>query len=173
LTVAAEDDTRLVGFVQVVLDDDDRWGSLIDNLHITQDRRRTGIGTAFLTCAAVASAERATGKSMYLWVLEQNTAAQQFYRAFGGTCIENAMVSPRGGVPARLNGSPNKLRFTWPDASLLACTTGHSFPQTDPAADPALARSTLTRLAQSTMALRESAVSQSGHRRHRRPSESH
>jgi hypothetical protein len=59
-----------------------------------------------------------------LWVLEQNTAAQQFYRALGGTCIEKAMVSPPGGIPARLNGSPNEFRFTWPDSSLLACTTG-------------------------------------------------
>jgi hypothetical protein len=43
MTVVAEADTRLVGFVHVVFDDDDRWGSPIDNLHITQDRRRTGI----------------------------------------------------------------------------------------------------------------------------------
>jgi hypothetical protein len=98
MTVAAEDDTRLVGFVHVVFDDDDRWGSLIDNLHITQDRRRTGIGTALLTCAAEADAERAT-ESPRICTLEQNPAAQQFYRAFGGTCIENAMVSPPAAYP--------------------------------------------------------------------------
>jgi hypothetical protein len=59
---------------------------------------------------------------MYLWVLEQNTAAQEFYRALGGTCVEKAPVSPPGGVASRLAGSPAKLRFTWPDASLLAPT---------------------------------------------------
>jgi hypothetical protein len=32
MTVAAENDTRLVGFMQVVFDDDDQWGRLIDNL---------------------------------------------------------------------------------------------------------------------------------------------
>jgi GNAT superfamily N-acetyltransferase len=125
MTVVSEDDTGLVGFVHVVFDDDERWGSLIDNLHVTHERRRTGIGTALLTCAVGAVAERATGKSMYLWVLEQNIAAQQFYQAFGGTCVEKTMVSPPGGVPARLNGSPNKFRFTWPDASLLTLITGH------------------------------------------------
>ena len=57
MTVVAEGDTRPVGFMPVGFDDDDRWGSLIDNLHITQDRRRTGIGTALLTCAAEADAE--------------------------------------------------------------------------------------------------------------------
>jgi ribosomal protein S18 acetylase RimI-like enzyme len=121
MTVVSEDGTGLVGFVHVVFDDDDRWGSLIDNLHVIQDRQRTGVGTALLTRAAEAVAERATRESMYLWVLEQNTAAQQFYRAFGGICVEKARVSPPGGVPARLNGSPNKLCFTWPDASSCAC----------------------------------------------------
>ena len=70
-------------------------GSLIDNLHITPDRRRTGIGTALLTCAAEADAERATGKSTYLSVLEQNTFAQQFYRTFGSTRIERPQCRPR------------------------------------------------------------------------------
>ncbi|HYU66166.1 MAG TPA: hypothetical protein VEK09_05395 [Jatrophihabitantaceae bacterium] len=32
MTVAAEDNTRPVGFVHVVFDDEDRRGSLIDNL---------------------------------------------------------------------------------------------------------------------------------------------
>ncbi|EPJ42628.1 hypothetical protein STAFG_0002 [Streptomyces afghaniensis 772] len=31
---------------------------------------------------------------MYLWVLEQNTAAQEFYRALGCTCVEKALVPP-------------------------------------------------------------------------------
>jgi hypothetical protein len=57
---------------------------------------------------------------MYLWVLEQNTAAQQFYRALGGTCVEVAPVPPPGGVPARLNGFPKGLRIAWSDTSLLA-----------------------------------------------------
>ena len=88
MTVVAEDEGRPVGLVHVVFDDDHRWGSLIDNLHITADRRRSGIGTALLTCAAEADTERATGRSTYLSVLEQNTVAQQFYRTFGGTRIE-------------------------------------------------------------------------------------
>ncbi|MEU2717978.1 GNAT family N-acetyltransferase [Streptomyces sp. NPDC007205] len=123
-TVVAEDDTGIVGFVHVVLDEDGRWGSLVDNLHVIQHRRRTGLGTALLSHAARMVVERARGDAMYLWVLEQNTAAQEFYRALGGTCVEKAPVSPPGGVPSRLAGSPAKLRFTWPDASLLAQNGG-------------------------------------------------
>jgi ribosomal protein S18 acetylase RimI-like enzyme len=120
-TVVAEDGTGgLMGFVHVFFDHDDRWGSLIDNLHVVHDRQRTGIGTALLARAAEGAAERAAGRSIYLWVLEQNTAAQGFYRAVGGSCVEKAAASPPGGVAARLNGSPTKLRFTWPDPAALA-----------------------------------------------------
>jgi hypothetical protein len=72
-----------------------------------------------------------TPEGKYLWVIEQNTAAQQFYQALGGTRVENAVVSPPGGVPARLNGSPRRLRFAWPDsASLLAPGSIHPWAST-------------------------------------------
>jgi ribosomal protein S18 acetylase RimI-like enzyme len=121
-TVLAEHDAGPVGFVHVVFDDDDRWGSLIDNLHVSHHRQRTGIGTLLLTHAAGAVVERAAGRSMYLWVLEQNLAAQRFYQACGGSYVEKAGTSPPGGLPARLNGSPSSFRYTWPDAALLAST---------------------------------------------------
>jgi ribosomal protein S18 acetylase RimI-like enzyme len=119
MTILAEGDTGLTGFVHTVFDDDDRWGSLIDNLHVVHSRQRTGVGTALLTYAANAVAERAVGTSIYLWVLSQNVAAQRFYRALGGTCVEKSTASPPGGVPTRLNGSPGKLRITWPDPATL------------------------------------------------------
>jgi hypothetical protein len=52
-------------------------------------------------------------------VLEQNDAAQRFYRALGGVAVEIEPVPP-GDYPARLNGSPNGIRMAWPDASILA-----------------------------------------------------
>ncbi|GCB51670.1 GNAT family N-acetyltransferase [Streptomyces sp. NL15-2K] len=129
-TVVAEDDTGLTGFVHVVFDEDGRWGSRVDNLHVTQHRRRSGLGTALLSRAAKAVTERARGDGMYLWVLEQNTAAQAFYQAMGGTRVEKAPVPAPGGVASRLAGSPAMLRFTWPDASLLAQTGGPQGVQT-------------------------------------------
>src|SRR5262245_23185270 len=41
-TVLAEADGGLLGFVHVVFDDDPRWGSLVDNLHVVHDRRHGG-----------------------------------------------------------------------------------------------------------------------------------
>lgn len=115
-TIVAEDDRGLAGFVHVVLDEDPRWGSLVDNLHVAHTHRRAGIGTALMSRAVAAIGERAASPAMYLWVLEQNTAAQEFYRSIGGTCVEKVKVGPPGGDPARLNGSPDKLRMAWPDA---------------------------------------------------------
>lgn len=119
-TLLAEDEAGPVGFAHVIFDADERWGSLVDNLHVTHSRRRGGIGTTLLTRAAAAAAEYATNPSLYLWVLEQNTEAQRFYASLGGTPVETADVPAPGGVPGRLNGSPKGLRIFWPDAALLA-----------------------------------------------------
>jgi len=119
-TVLAEHGGQLVGFVHVVFDDNPEWGSLIDNLHVLHDRRRTGIGSHLLASAALTVSDRATCNAMYLWVLQQNTAAQQFYRSCGAACVETAMVSPPGGDPARLNGTPRKLRMAWLDVARLS-----------------------------------------------------
>ncbi len=118
-TVLAEHEGRLVGFVHVMFDHETRWGSLVDNLHVVHDQRRAGIGSQLLARAAQAVTERATGNAMHLWVLQQNTSAQHFYRASGATCVEEAAASPPGGDPTRLNGTPRSLRMAWPDALLV------------------------------------------------------
>ena len=120
LTVLAEDGAEPVGFVHVVFDDDPRWGSLIDNLHVRSGRQRGGVGTALMARAVEEVRERASSERRYLWVLEQNTAAQDFYRALGGECVERATVSAPGGVASRLRGSPRKLRFSWGDTPMDA-----------------------------------------------------
>ncbi|MBB5874550.1 ribosomal protein S18 acetylase RimI-like enzyme [Allocatelliglobosispora scoriae] len=119
-TVLAEQgEERLVGFIHVVFDDDPRWGSFIDNLHVAHDQRRTGIGSLLLGQVARTVAERPTGGGLYLWVLEQNAAAQRFYIAAGATCVETATVAPPGGDPTRLNGHPRKLRMVWAADALV------------------------------------------------------
>lgn len=123
VTVVAEDDAGLAGFVHVVLDEDAEWGSLIDNLHVAHRCQRAGVGTALLAHAAPRILERATAPRVYLWVLEQNANAQRFYRVRGGASVERAPVPPPGGEPSRLNGSPFGLRIAWPDASALAGST--------------------------------------------------
>jgi len=56
---------------------------------------------------------------MYLWVLEQNRAAQAFYEACGATCVGRSPVEPPGGIGGRLNGSPVGLRYAWAEPGRL------------------------------------------------------
>jgi GNAT superfamily N-acetyltransferase len=118
--LAEEGDGRLAGFVHVVFDNDEEWGSLVDNLHVVHDRQRSGIGRVLLARAADAVLEQAAAKSVYLWVLELNTKAQGFYRACGGDFAGHKAVSAPGGVPGRLVGAPRALRIAWPDPAPLA-----------------------------------------------------
>ncbi|MGH8981315.1 MAG: GNAT family N-acetyltransferase [Acidimicrobiales bacterium] len=117
-TIVAEVGSCMVGFVHVIFDDDDRYGSLIDNLHVVFDRKRRGIGTQLMSRAAAAVVER-EARGLYLWVLEQNTAAQAFYRTCGGRCTGRRLVQSPGGVPGRLHGSPVACRYTWTDPESL------------------------------------------------------
>ncbi|MBO1337481.1 GNAT family N-acetyltransferase [Streptomyces sp. VRA16 Mangrove soil] len=117
VTYVVEDGAGVIGFVHAVVDHDPRWGSLIDNLHVTNDRRGSGLGTLLLARAAEAVVQRAAEPSLYLWVQEQNTAARGFYRARGAEHVETVAIDPPGGVPERLNGHPNKLRMVWTDAT--------------------------------------------------------
>ena len=121
LTILAEagGETGIAGFVHLLLDDHERWGSLIDNLHVSHRHHRQGIGSALLARAAEAAVDRGTTRAMYLWVLEQNRAAQAFYAAHGGGCAERDLVPSPGGVRGRLNGRPARLRYVWPDAGVL------------------------------------------------------
>lgn len=117
-TLLAEDDGAFVGFVHVAFDEDPRWGSLVDNLHVVWTRKRDGIGTRLMSAAASAVVERGSG-GLYLWVLEQNTAAQGFYAARGGVCAGRRLVPAPGGVAEWLGGSPVGLLYAWPDPGVL------------------------------------------------------
>lgn len=43
-TLLALEDNKLLGFICILLDADETWGALIDNLHILPDMRSAGIG---------------------------------------------------------------------------------------------------------------------------------
>jgi ribosomal protein S18 acetylase RimI-like enzyme len=119
-TIIAEQSAEsLVGFVHVVFEDDPRWGALIDNIHVAVGCQRGGVGTRLMAAAAEAVIERRASGGLYLWVLERNVAAQAFYEARGGRFTERAPVGAPGGVRDRLNGSPLKRRYVWPEPAVL------------------------------------------------------
>lgn len=83
----------LVGFVHLVFDDDPEAGTLLDNLHVRHDAQRRGTGRQLLGRAAGAVVAHTTS-GMYLWVLEPNVRAQDFYRALGATVGRREPAEP-------------------------------------------------------------------------------
>jgi len=77
------------------------------------------VGTRLMALTARAVLDWSPASGLYLWVLEQNVAAQSFYEARGGACVERAEDPPPGGDPANLNGQPMMLRYAWQDPSRL------------------------------------------------------
>lgn len=112
-TVVAEWHGRIVGFVHTILDHDPVWGALLDNLHVAQEVKRSGVGTQLMARSAAAVIARGTHQSLYLMVLEGNAAARAFYEARGGACVGGELSEPAGG------GSIVGLRYVWTDPSVL------------------------------------------------------
>jgi ribosomal protein S18 acetylase RimI-like enzyme len=112
-TIIADDDGAVIGFVHVILEDDPRWGALVDNLHVAYTRKRDGFGSRLMAEAAALVLEQTPPTGLYLWVLEQNTAAQAFYVARGGRCVEREITEATGG------GTVARLRYVWPDPVVL------------------------------------------------------
>jgi ribosomal protein S18 acetylase RimI-like enzyme len=117
LTVCADDGTDLVGFAHTILDSDPTWGALLDNLHVRSDLKRTGIGTRLLSETASQLIRARPSQPLHLWVLDQNTAAQTFYAARGGSRVESAVRGPFPG-----GGSALGHRYLWSDPHLLITT---------------------------------------------------
>ena len=117
VTALAETDGILVGFVHALVDHDVRWGSLIENLHVRHGWQRQGVGRGLMAAAATGVAEISRHAPVHLWVLQQNSRAQAFYRALGGACVEHALCPAPGGFAERLHGTPSRLRFVWPTAA--------------------------------------------------------
>jgi hypothetical protein len=119
-TILAIDDTGgLIGFSHMVFSADTHWGTLLDNLHVTFSRKNSGVGSLLIALTAESVLERAPTQGLFLWVLEQNLAAQAFYKARRGEFAELKPVPPPGGNQARLLGAPMAIRVVWPDPSVL------------------------------------------------------
>ena len=104
----------IAGFVHTVFHNDPRWGALLDNLHVGADMKRNGIGRRLMSEAARSVVADDPSSGLYLWVLEQNVAAQSFYRAQGGMDVERVLAGPFPG-----GGKAWSRRYAWTDAFTL------------------------------------------------------
>ncbi|MGX7705066.1 GNAT family N-acetyltransferase [Methylobacterium sp. Gmos1] len=103
-----------VGFVCAVGVEDERWGTLIDNLHVLPEAKGRGLGAGLLAAAADWSLRSYPDSGIYLWCFEQNEAARRFYERRGGVAVERSTHNVPGG------GDRPVIRYHWSDPAVLS-----------------------------------------------------
>ncbi len=103
----AEDEDRVVGFACAYGRDDERWGTLLDNIHVRPERHRRGTGTRLLSEVARWCRANYADCGLYLWVLSQNGQARRFYERLGATDWGGDVFEPPGG------GRIDSRRYAW------------------------------------------------------------
>ena len=114
LVQLAVDGRQLVGFVCAYGAHDPRWGSLVDNLHVSHDSKRNGVGSSLMRQAGAWLAPRYPGLGVYLFVLEANAPARRFYERLGAQNAGVSTMETHGGAVVQ------SCRYTWPRAELLS-----------------------------------------------------
>jgi GNAT superfamily N-acetyltransferase len=95
--VVAEEQGDIVGFACAYGQDDPRWGTLLDNLHVRPARQRQGIGTALVAEVVVWCQAHYADCGLWLWVIGQNLRARRFYERLGALDSGAERCTPPGG----------------------------------------------------------------------------
>ncbi|MCT8158774.1 GNAT family N-acetyltransferase [Pseudoruegeria sp. SHC-113] len=111
--VAEAGDGRLLGFIALLPKPD---GPYVDNLHVSPDAKGGGVGRALMARAARELLDLGEN-SLYLTVIDANTAAIAFYEAMGGAAS--------GPFPDAVFDQPvQAYRYDWTDLPALAAKAG-------------------------------------------------
>jgi ribosomal protein S18 acetylase RimI-like enzyme len=110
--VLAEEGSRLIGFSSVFVESDATYGSLLDNLHVVPELTRQGIGRRLLS-ESVRELAKHSARGLFLWVIDRNHRAQNFYAKAGAQFVGSAEHDMPDG------GRVIALRCYWPDPQRL------------------------------------------------------
>ncbi|MFH6602482.1 GNAT family N-acetyltransferase [Maribacter algicola] len=111
--LVAEIGNEIVGFICGYIDDHQKYGTLIDNLHVDSNFIGRRIGERLMIDAAGLLKEKGR-TSMYLWVLIGNTKAARFYERIGGNALETINDIDIGDCEI------TKTRYYWPDLEFIS-----------------------------------------------------
>ncbi|MEX0801085.1 MAG: GNAT family N-acetyltransferase [Dehalococcoidia bacterium] len=112
--ILAEEDAELVGFACAYGADDQRWGTLLDNLHVRSDRRGDGVGQRLLVAIVEWCCVNYPNAGLYLWVLERNVRARRLYERLGAADEGGDVWHAPGG------GSAPCRRYAWTSEGMAA-----------------------------------------------------
>jgi len=109
----AENGDRLAGFACTFPEKHPIWGSYLDNLHVAPGLTGQGIGRSLLSEVVRRLEAKGSCGGLYLWVVEQNHRAREFYEKAGGTIVGSEVHTMPDGQ------SVVALRCYWPDPRRL------------------------------------------------------
>ena len=101
--VVAEVDQKdvIIGFACLYIEENSKWGSYVDNLHVCTDHQSKGVGKALLGEAArlASIASEDSNQGFCLLVVQENIKAQKFYQRLGGKREEESVWNaPDGSI---------------------------------------------------------------------------
>jgi ribosomal protein S18 acetylase RimI-like enzyme len=109
----AEQDGEVGGFICAFADADPSWGSYIDNLHVAHRLHGRGVGRALMASAGDWLCRVQPDRGVFLWVMEANLAAREFYQRLGARNAGTVSLEDPGGGRA-----PN-CRYVWASPQML------------------------------------------------------
>ena len=113
ITTIAFINDKIAGFSCLVLDDDENFGSMLDNLHVAHDEQNKGVGKLLVKHCAGIICDLAVDHRMWLWVYAQNKHAIAVYNRLGGTHAETVEKETAEGTRAIV------YRYTWDNVAPL------------------------------------------------------
>ena len=96
-TIVAEQENQLCGFVCLFTDRDPKWGTLIDNIHVSREYQGKGIGKELMVRTDEYIQQHSKINKYFLWVLTANHQAIAFYKQLGGKIESTEMMDNPGG----------------------------------------------------------------------------
>ena len=105
--LVAEQNGEICGFACTFKDDNDQFGALLDNLHVSGPAKGQGIGKHLISLVAQEVLRDNPTAKMYLWVLKNNISALGFYERLGGVNCETVIGNDIG------DQEVVKCRITW------------------------------------------------------------
>jgi ribosomal protein S18 acetylase RimI-like enzyme len=103
----------MMGFACAYVDEDARWGSMLDNLHVLPTRKGQRIGSKLIANVASWCSGTCPGAGLFLFVLERNVLARRFYERIGGVIVGSTIwIAPDG-------TAVTELRYAWKNADAL------------------------------------------------------
>tara|TARA_R110000868_G_scaffold9349_7_gene46800 strand:+ start:9466 stop:9984 length:519 start_codon:yes stop_codon:yes gene_type:complete len=111
--IVAEMEGVMVGFSCAFFDENSTYGTLLDNLHVVSEAKGMGVGTKLIRFIAKQSLAYNNKSGIYLWVLENNRSAIEFYKYLGGKHTETVTGQDIG------DRKVQKCRIVWNSAADL------------------------------------------------------